>query len=86
MWRSDTPSVRALRVAQEPTATPPPKPYADLTVGVVKETGKLEDRVAQSPQSVGSLVKAGFKVVVEGFKVSVEGFNVLVEGFKVLVG
>ena len=40
-------------------------PYGDLTVGVIKETQKLENRCAQSPQSAGSLAKAGFKVVVE---------------------
>ena len=42
-----------------------PIPYGDLTVGVVRETDALEDRVAQTPQSVASLVKAGFNVVVE---------------------
>ena len=46
----------AFRSARIP---PPPK------VGVLKETAEREARVAQSPQSVGSLVKAGFNVVVE---------------------
>jgi NAD(P) transhydrogenase len=42
-----------------------PVPYSELTLGVLKEADPLEARVAQSPQSVGSLTKAGFKVVVE---------------------
>ena len=42
-----------------------PIPYAELTVGVIKETAPLERRVAQSPDSVAMLTKAGFKVVVE---------------------
>ena len=40
-------------------------PYEQPTVGVIKETRDLERRVAQSPDSVASLVKAGFKVAVE---------------------
>merc|ERR1719247_2459396 len=39
--------------------------YENMTIGVVKETLPLERRVAQSPESVGKLVKEGFKVVVE---------------------
>ena len=50
--------------AADPLPTTP-IPYGDLTVGVVKETTPLENRVVQSPESVASLVKAGFKVVVE---------------------
>jgi len=42
-----------------------PIPYAELTVGVIKETEPLERRVAQSPDSVAMLTKAGFQVVVE---------------------
>ena len=40
-------------------------PYSQLTIGVVKETYPGENRVSQSPDSVRSLVKAGFNVVVE---------------------
>jgi len=40
-------------------------PYSDLTIGVLKETYDLENRVSQSPDSVKMLVKAGFNVVVE---------------------
>merc|ERR1719424_1867510 len=39
--------------------------YENMTIGIVKETLPLERRVAQSPESVGKLVKEGFKVVVE---------------------
>ena len=40
-------------------------PYSELTIGVVKETFPGENRVSQSPDSVRSLVKAGFNVAVE---------------------
>jgi len=40
-------------------------PYADLTIGVPKELANLERRVAQTPESVGKLTKAGFNVLVE---------------------
>merc|ERR1711957_121604 len=39
--------------------------YENMTIGIVKESLPLERRVAQSPESVGKLVKEGFKVVVE---------------------
>ncbi|KAJ1421111.1 NAD(P) transhydrogenase beta subunit-domain-containing protein, partial [Ochromonadaceae sp. CCMP2298] len=42
-----------------------PTPYAALTVGVPCEVNSGELRVGQSPDSVASLVKAGFSVVVE---------------------
>ena len=50
-------------------------PYGELTVGVIKETQKLESRCAQSPQSAGSLAKAGFKVVVEKGAGAAAGFS-----------
>jgi Alanine dehydrogenase/PNT, N-terminal domain len=40
-------------------------PYEELTIGVLKETFPGEKRVSQSPDSVSSLVKSGFKVVVQ---------------------
>jgi len=40
-------------------------PYGDLTIGVPKETAALERRVAQSPESVAKLTKAGFNVVIQ---------------------
>ena len=42
-----------------------PIPYEELTIGVLKETFKGENRVSQTPESVANLVKAGFKVVVQ---------------------
>lgn len=42
-----------------------PIPYSDLTIGVLKETFKGENRVSQTPDSVRTLTKAGFKVIVE---------------------
>jgi NAD(P) transhydrogenase len=40
-------------------------PYTKLTIGVPKESYPLERRVSQTPESVGKLVAAGFKVNVE---------------------
>jgi hypothetical protein len=42
-----------------------PIPYEELTIGVMKETYKGENRVSQTPDSVKMLVKAGFNVVVQ---------------------
>ena len=42
-----------------------PIPYDQLTIGVMKETYKGENRVSQTPDSVKTLVKAGFHVVVQ---------------------
>ena len=42
-----------------------PIPYSKLTIGIVKETFKGENRVSQTPDSVKGLVKAGFTVIVE---------------------
>jgi NAD(P) transhydrogenase len=40
-------------------------PYANLTIGIPKETFPLERRVAATPESVARLVKPGFSVVLE---------------------
>ena len=40
-------------------------PYSELSIGVPKETVALERRVAQTPETVTKLVKAGFTVKVE---------------------
>ena len=40
-------------------------PYGEMTIGVPKEITHLERRVAQTPESVGKLTKAGFNVVVQ---------------------
>ena len=42
-----------------------PIPYGELTVGVMRETYKGENRVSLSPDAVGLLTKAGLDVVVE---------------------
>ena len=42
-----------------------PIPYNDLTIGVMKETFKGENRVSQTPDSIKMLVKEGFHVVVQ---------------------
>lgn len=42
-----------------------PIPYSELTIGVLKETYPGENRVSQTPDSIRSLVKAGFTVVVQ---------------------
>jgi len=42
-----------------------PIPYSELTVGVMKETYKGENRVSLSPDAVALLTKAGLDVVVE---------------------
>ena len=50
---------------EEPRILGGPIPYEDLTVGVLKETFGGENRVSLAPDSVKSLVGAGFTVVVE---------------------
>ena len=42
-----------------------PMPYSELTIGIVKETFKGENRVSQTPDSVRGLVNAGFTVIVQ---------------------
>lgn len=42
-----------------------PIPYSELTIGVLKETFKGENRVSQTPDSIRSLIKDGFTVIVE---------------------
>lgn len=42
-----------------------PIPYDQLTIGIMKETFKGENRVSQTPDSVKMLVKEGFNVVVQ---------------------
>lgn len=42
-----------------------PIPYEKLTIGVLKETFPGENRVSQTPDSIRSLVKEGFTVVVQ---------------------
>jgi hypothetical protein len=42
-----------------------PIPYEKLTIGVIKETFPGENRISQTPDSIRSLVKEGFNVVVQ---------------------
>lgn len=42
-----------------------PIPYSQLTIGVLKETYKGENRVSQTPESIQSMIKAGMTVVVQ---------------------
>lgn len=42
-----------------------PIPYSELTLGVLKETFKGENRVSQTPDSIRTLVKAGITVLVQ---------------------
>eukprot|EP00532_Pseudo-nitzschia_australis_P011984 CAMPEP_0168220108 /NCGR_PEP_ID=MMETSP0140_2-20121125/9009_1 /TAXON_ID=44445 /ORGANISM="Pseudo-nitzschia australis, Strain 10249 10 AB" /LENGTH=1150 /DNA_ID=CAMNT_0008148717 /DNA_START=162 /DNA_END=3614 /DNA_ORIENTATION=+ len=42
-----------------------PIPYSELTIGIIKETFKGENRVSQTPDSVKGLVNAGFTVIVQ---------------------
>jgi hypothetical protein len=53
---------------QEPAKTQilgQPIPYSELTIGVLKETFKGENRVSQTPDSIRTLVKAGMTVLVQ---------------------
>jgi hypothetical protein len=50
---------------EDKKALPKGTPYANLTVGIPKETFPLERRVAATPESVARLIKPGFKVQVE---------------------
>jgi hypothetical protein len=42
-----------------------PIPFEKLTIGVIRETFPGENRVSQTPDSIRSLVKEGFNVVVQ---------------------
>jgi hypothetical protein len=57
-----------LSTFQSPTSSKilsDPIPYSQLTIGVMKETFKGENRVSITPDSAETLVKAGFHVVVQ---------------------
>lgn len=61
----DEESVASKFNEQEPQLLGKPIPYSELTIGVLKENFKGENRVSQTPDSVSLLVKEGFSVVVE---------------------
>jgi len=66
-----------------------PVPYSKLTIGILKETYKGENRVSISPESASLLTKAGFNVVVEagaGDKASFSDSQYLDVGAVVLPG
>jgi hypothetical protein len=42
-----------------------PIPYSELTIGVLKETFPGENRVSQTPDSIRTLIKEGFTVIVQ---------------------
>jgi hypothetical protein len=43
----------------------PPIPFAQLSVGVVRERWPGENRVSQTPESASALINAGFTVLVQ---------------------
>ena len=51
-------------VVSEPETKANARSYADLTIGVVAESDPSENRVAQTPESLALLVKAGFNAKV----------------------
>ena len=51
-------------VVSEPEVKSNARSYADLTIGVVPESDPTENRVAQTPESLALLVKAGFNAKV----------------------
>ena len=56
---------RFLRVCPRGVRQLQSTPYSELSIGVPKESVALERRVAQTPETVTKLVKAGFTVKVE---------------------
>lgn len=61
----EKPASKFLDDPDAPNLLGEPIPYSELTIGVLKETFPGENRVSQTPDSVHSLVKEGFTVVVE---------------------
>ncbi|KAJ3209716.1 hypothetical protein HDU67_005974 [Dinochytrium kinnereticum] len=57
-----TASVTLLRL-RTLTTTPTGTPYADLTIGVIRESSANENRVALTPDNAALLLKKGFKAV-----------------------
>ena len=79
LLRQTSPMLRTSALVSTVAVEAPPKaagvPYSSLTVGVIKETADLEQRCAQSPESVGSLTKAGFNVLVQSGAGAAAGFT-----------
>ena len=55
---------RGAVVSEPETKAGNARSYADLTIGVVAESDPTENRVAQTPESLALLVKAGFNAKV----------------------
>ena len=62
-------------VVSEPETKANARSYADLTIGVVSESDPSENRVAQTPESLALLVKAGFNAKVASGAGSSAGFS-----------
>ena len=62
-------------VVSEPATKTNGRSYADLTIGVVAESDPSENRVAQTPESLALLVKAGFNARVASGAGSSAGFS-----------
>jgi len=61
--------------AEPSAAVAPGTPYGEMTIGVPKEADPAENRVAQTPESLAALVKAGFGVLVERGAGTAAGFD-----------
>ena len=62
-------------VVSEPETKTSGRSYADLTIGVVAESDPSENRVAQTPESLALLVKAGFHAKVASGAGAAAGFS-----------
>ena len=62
-------------VVSEPETKANARSYADLTIGVVPEADPTENRVAQTPESLSLLVKAGFNAKVASNAGASAGFS-----------
>ena len=62
-------------VVSEPETKSGARSYADLTIGVVPESDPTENRVAQTPESLALLVKAGFNAKVASGAGASAGFS-----------
>ena len=62
-------------VVSEPETKSNARSYADLTIGVVAEADPSENRVAQTPESLALLVKAGFNAKVASGAGAAAGFS-----------
>jgi Alanine dehydrogenase/PNT, N-terminal domain len=63
---ADGPSIQASFLSTSPkTLLGKSIPYAELVIGVMKESADGEARVSLTPSSVETLVKEGFQVLVQ---------------------